>query len=107
MVPDSTPTVLPFRLAAVGFRPEPFLVIRLVGSLYISEVKSICCERSGVTVIEDRIASNLRACNAGIIPSKLCDTNTHLTFSSAQIARPRSISKPTNLPLGERLSKGG
>ncbi|MNI87743.1 hypothetical protein D3C73_1449670 [compost metagenome] len=55
----------------------------------------------------DRMASNFFAFNPGIMPSKVCSTQTHLTCNSAHRALPRSISKPLSEPSGCFCSKGG
>ncbi|MCY1185939.1 hypothetical protein D9M73_267630 [compost metagenome] len=62
--------------------------------------------RAGVTVIEEITPSNLLALRPGIMPSKSLSTHLHLTFSSAQIAFPRSMSKPTRLPSAAFDSNG-
>ena len=59
-----------------------------------------------MTVIEDRIPSNFFALSAGIIPSKEFSTHTHLAFNLAQMALPKSMSKPTSLLSGVLYSKG-
>ncbi|MNI81768.1 hypothetical protein D3C73_1384130 [compost metagenome] len=62
--------------------------------------------RAGVTVIDEITPSNLLAFRPGIMPSKSLSTHLHLTFSSAQIALPKSISKPTRLPSAAFDSNG-
>jgi hypothetical protein len=57
-------------------------------------------------VMSELIASNLRACRAGIRPSNEFSTQTHLTLSFAQTALPTSMSKPISSPLGDFDSKG-
>ncbi|MNW19442.1 hypothetical protein D3C71_2194290 [compost metagenome] len=62
--------------------------------------------RLAVMFIAELMASNLRAVSAGIMPSKSFSTHTHLAFSWAHSALPRSMSKPCTLPLGARYSNG-
>ncbi|MDT4879704.1 hypothetical protein FQZ97_1154050 [compost metagenome] len=98
---------LPLRDSAVGSRPEPLRVTMDVGPENRRSEKSICFLRGSVTVMEDSTASILRAFSEGISPSKSLVTQVHLTLSSAQMALPRSISKPCNEPSGAVDSKGG
>src|ERR1700742_2210616 len=93
--------------SARGCNLEPALATIRVGELAILSVKSICWRLFSVTDISDKTASILRACNAGIIPSKSFSTQTHLAFSLAQRALPKSISNPTKVPSGDFDSKGG
>ncbi|MNG26825.1 hypothetical protein D3C84_1118640 [compost metagenome] len=62
--------------------------------------------RAGVTVIDEITPSNLLALSPGIMPSKSLSTHLHLTLSSAQMALPRSISKPTRVPSAAFDSNG-
>ena len=50
---------------------------RNTGPLYSLSLKAICALRFSVMYIPERIASNLRAFSAGIMPSKLLSTHTH------------------------------
>ncbi len=52
------------------------------------------CLRFAVMFIAELIASNLRACSAGISPSNAFSTHTHFMFSFAHTALPTSTSKP-------------
>ena len=65
------------------------------------------CRRFAVMFIAELIASNLRACSAGIRPSNAFSTHTHFIFSFAHTALPTSTSKPCSWPAGVLLSNGG
>lgn len=54
---------------------------RNTGPLYNLSLKAICALRFSVIYIPERIASNLRAFSAGIMPSKLLSTHTHFACS--------------------------
>src|ERR1700737_1561203 len=99
--------LFPLRESAVGRRLEPAFATIRVGAAEILGVKIICLRLFGGTDISDKMASILRAWRAGIIPSKSFSTQTHLAFNFAQMAFPRSISKPTRLPSGAFDSNGG
>jgi len=62
--------------------------------------------RWSVMVMSELIASNLRACMAGIRPSNEFSTQTHLTLSFAHTALPTSMSKPISWPLDDFDSNG-
>src|SRR5476649_2489720 len=53
------------------------------------------------------MASNLRACKAGISPSKAVSNHSHLSLAAAHTALPTSMSKPCNSPVALLDSNGG
>src|SRR3546814_10708734 len=63
-------------------------------------VKSTFSLRSSVIDIEAMMASYLRACRAGMMPSQSWVISSHSTFISSQSALAMSMSKPTRLPSG-------
>ena len=67
----------------------------------------ICFSRFSVIAIDDRIASILRACSAGIIPENSKPTHWQCNCARRQISLPRSTSKPFRLPSGAFESIGG
>jgi hypothetical protein len=70
-------------------------------------VKLTTFSRSSVMAIDATMASNLRDCSAGMMPSHSCCTRVHSAFISAHSASAMSMSKPLSLPSGPTSLKGG
>ncbi len=69
-------------------------------------VKRTCFRRASVTDISLSAMSMRCAASAGINPSKSMLTHEQLRCARAQIASPRSMSKPRGAPSGPSVSKG-